>query len=112
MPTALPPGVTTFKITTTAQAGGASSWSPSLPATRSSRRRLDVENGLDKNRIKALKRFEANTTLLGGASASRDKAGKLAVDLEPGTYYAVDVHTRPARRGCRSPWAASTPAPA
>ena len=89
MPTALPPGVTTFKITTTRRQAGLQlvAFAPGYTVEQAT---LDVENGLDKNRIKALKRFEANTTLLGGASASRDKAGKLAVDLEPGTYYAVD----------------------
>ncbi len=84
-----PPGVTTFKITTTRRQAGLQlvAFAPGYTVEQAT---LDVENGLDKNRIKALKRFEANTTLLGGASASRDKAGKLAVDLEPGTYYAVD----------------------
>jgi len=89
MPTALPPGVTTFKITTTRRQAGLQlvAFAPGYTVEQAT---LDVENGLNKNRIKALKRFEANTTLLGGVSASRDKAGKLAVDLEPGTYYAVD----------------------
>ena len=89
MPTALPPGVTTFKITTTRRQAGLQlvAFAPGYTVEQAT---LDVENGLDKNRIKALRRFEANTTLLGGATASRDKAGKLAVDLEPGTYYAVD----------------------
>ena len=81
MPTALPPGVTTFKITTTRRQAGLQlvAFAPGYTVEQAT---LDVENGLDKNRIKALQRFEANTTLLGGASASRDKAGKLAVDLD------------------------------
>ena len=65
MPTALPPGVTTFKITTTRRQAGLQlvALAPGYTVEQAT---LDVENGLDKNRIKALKRFEANTTLLGG----------------------------------------------
>jgi hypothetical protein len=69
MPAVLAPGVTTFKITTTRRTAAfqvlalAPGYTPEQAET-------DVENGLEKGRIKALKRFEANTTLLGTRPAS------------------------------------------
>ena len=53
----------------------------------------DIEKGLDGGNVKAIKRFEANVTLLGGVSATQDKAGKFAVDLPTGDYWALDVNT-------------------
>lgn len=97
MPAVVAPGVTTFKITT-ARRSSALQIISLAPGYTTAQAEADVENGLEKGRLKALKRFEANTTLLGGSTATADKAGKLAVDLEPGTYYALDT----AKTG--SPW--------
>jgi hypothetical protein len=89
MPSVVAPGVSTYKITTTRRRASLQLLSLA-PGYTVEQAETDVENGLEKGRLRALKRFEANTTLLGGATASSDRAGKLAVDLDPGTYYAVD----------------------
>lgn len=91
MPSVVAPGVTTFKITTTRRSSSFQVLALA-PGYTVEQAETDVENGLEKGRLRALKRFEANTTLLGGATASSDRAGKLAVDLDPGTYYALDTN--------------------
>lgn len=90
MPSVVAPGVTTFKITTTRKSSSLQVLGLA-PGYTIEQAEADVDNGLEKGRLKALKRFEANTSLLGGATVSSEKAGKLAVDLEPGSYYAVDT---------------------
>ena len=91
MPSVVAPGVNTYKISTTKRraafqvVGLASGYTVEQAMA-------DVENGLEKNKLKALKRFEANATLLGGTGATRDKAGKLVLDLDPGSYYAVETN--------------------
>jgi len=91
MPSVIAPGVTTFKITTTRRTSSFQVLALA-PGYTVEQAETDVENGLEKGRLKALKRFEANTTLLGGTTASSEKAGKLAVDLDPGSYYALDTN--------------------
>ena len=93
MPTTIQPGVNTFKVTTANKRGSsfqlvqaAAGYSPEDAAR-------DIEKGLDGGNVKAIKRFEANVTLLGGVSATQDKAGKFAVDLATGDYWALDVNT-------------------
>lgn len=90
MPTVVAPGVSTFKITTTRRRSSLQLLALA-PGYTVEQAESDVDNGLEKGRLKALRRFEANVTLLGGATASREKAGKLALDLEPGTYHALDT---------------------
>ena len=90
MPAVVAPGVNTYKITT-ARRSSALQVVALAPGYTTEQADADVVNGLEKGRLKALKRFEANTTLLGGAPATKDKAGKLAIDLAPGTYYALDT---------------------
>jgi hypothetical protein len=90
MPAVVAPGVNTYKITT-ARRSSALQVVALAPGYTTEQADADVVNGLEKGRLKALKRFEANTTLLGGATATKDKAGKLAIDLAPGTYYALDT---------------------
>lgn len=90
MPSVVAPGVSTFKITT-ARKSSAFQLVALAPGYTVEQAEADVENGLEKGRLKALKRFEANATLLGGTPATSDKAGKLAVDLDPGSYYALDT---------------------
>lgn len=97
MPSVVAPGVTTFKITTTRRTSSFQVLALA-PGYTVEQAETDVENGLEKGRLKALKRFEANTTLLGGATATSEKAGKLVVDLDPGSYYALDTN----KNG--SPW--------
>ena len=42
--------------------------------------------------MKAFRRFEDNTTLLGGVSVATGKVGKVTLDLAPGKpYYAADI---------------------
>ncbi len=91
MPSVVAPGVTTFKITT-ARKSSAFQLVALASGYTVEQAEADVENGLEKNRLKALVRFEANATLLGGASATSDTSGKLAVDLDPGSYYALDTN--------------------
>ncbi|MCW2736465.1 hypothetical protein [Nocardioides sp.] len=91
MPSVVAPGVNTFKITTTRR-NASLQLLALVPGYTVEQAEADVENGLEKGRLKALRRFEANTTLLGGATATREKAGKLAIDLEPGSYLALDTN--------------------
>ncbi|MBD3926925.1 hypothetical protein IEZ26_20060 [Nocardioides cavernae] len=91
MPSVVAPGVTTYKISTTKRR--AAFQVLSLATGYSVDQAMaDGNQGLEKNNIKALKRFEANVTLLGGTGATRDKAGKLVLDLEPGTYYGLETN--------------------
>ena len=91
MPSVVAPGATTYKISTTRRR--AAFQVLSLAAGYSVDQAMaDGNKGLEKNNLKALKRFEANVTLLGGAGATRDKAGKLVLDLEPGTYYGLETN--------------------
>ncbi len=90
MPAVVAPGVNTYKITT-ARRSSALQVVALAPGYTTEQADADVVDGLEKGKLKALKRFEANTTLLGGATATKDKAGKLAIDLAPGAYYALDT---------------------
>ena len=97
MPAVVASGVTTFKVTTVRRVSSFQLLAL-VDGYTVEQAQLDVENGLEKGRLKALRRFEAHAVLLGGAPASSDKGGKLAVDLEPGTYYALDT------RKSGAPW--------
>ena len=101
LPSVVAPGVTTYKVTTTKRhaAFQVLSLAPGYTAEQA---QADVENGLEKNRLGALRRFEANATLLGGVTATKDKAGKLVIDLDAGSYYALDTRRR------SGPWTAFT----
>ena len=89
MPTDLRPGVTTFKISSARRAGfqilQAAEGYTKAEAMR------DVEAGLGNNRLKALRRFEANTTLLGGMPSTAKKAATMSVNLDEGSYWALDT---------------------
>ena len=96
MPTTIQPGVNTFKVTTANKRGSAfqlvlpaAGYSPADAAR-------DIEKGLEGGNVNAIKRFEANLTLLGGMLVTKDKAGKLVVDLAPGDYWALDTNTNQA----------------
>jgi hypothetical protein len=90
MPTTLQPGVTTFRITTEAKQSGFQLLQLADGYTLD-QAIDDIDNGLDKGRLKAFKRFEANTTLLGGVNVATGKVGKVTLSLDPGTYYAADI---------------------
>ena len=90
MPTTIQPGVNQFRVTTEAKSSGFQL--VQLAAGYTLDEAIDdIDNGLDKGKMKAFKRFEANTTLLGGVNLEMGKIGKLVVDLEPGSYYAADI---------------------
>jgi len=90
MPSTVQPGVNTFRVTTEAKSSGfqlvqlADGYTLDQAIS-------DIDNGLEKGRMKAFKRFEANTTLLGGVNVMMGRIGKLAVNLAPGSYYAADI---------------------
>jgi hypothetical protein len=52
----------------------------------------DIVAGLGRGRMPALRRLERNTTLHGGVGTTADKAGVVWVDLDPGTYWALDTY--------------------
>ena len=90
MPTTIQPGVSTFRVTTEAKR---SSFQLVQLATGYTLDQAiaDIGAGLEKNKMKALKRFEANVTLLGGVNVEAGKVGKLTVNLPVGSYYAADI---------------------
>lgn len=101
MPGVVAPGANTYKITTTRRSA-AFQVIALAPGYTVAQAQDDIVNGLEKEKLGALRRFEANATLLGGTSATKDKAGKLVLDLEPGTYYALETNKS------RAPWTAFT----
>jgi hypothetical protein len=89
MPTEIRPGVTKFKISS-ARAAGFQILQAAPGYTKAEAMR-DANAGLGKNRLKALKRFEANITLLGGMSSTAKKSATMSLDLDEGSYWAVDT---------------------
>lgn len=92
MPATIQPGVNTFRIT---------SAKPSLfqlvmPAEGYTQEQAaaDIEAGLNKSNVKALKRFEKNVTLYGGAMSTPERPGKLVTRLPAGDYWALDVYRK------------------
>lgn len=89
MPRRLSPGVTTFRIgsrrAATFQVVQAAKGYTKREAAR------DTNAAFNKNDLKALKRFEANLTLLGGVASKPRTPATMSVDLESGHYWAVDV---------------------
>ena len=90
MPTLLQPGVNEFHITSAAKGGSA--FQLALPAAgyTTADAQRDIEKAFEQGKMKHLKRFETNVTLLGGVFAT-DKAATLVVDLDPGSYWALDI---------------------
>lgn len=93
MPTAIQPGVNTFKVTTAHKRG--SSFQLLRPAAgyTAAEAARDIEKGLDGGNVRAIKRFEANVTLLGGTFITTKNAGTLVVDLDLGDHWALDTRT-------------------
>ena len=92
MPTTIQPGVNTFKVTTANKKGSAFQLAQAAAGYTAADAARDIEKGLAGGNVKALKRFEANVTLLGGMDVTKDQAGKLVVDLAAGDYWAVDTN--------------------
>ena len=90
MPPTIQPGVTTFRVTTEAKQSGFQLVQLAAGYTLDAAI-ADIDAGLEKGKIPALKRFEANTTLLGGVNVAMGKVGKLTVNLPAGSYYAADI---------------------
>lgn len=89
MPATLQPGVNEFRVTTEAKSSGFQL--VQLAAGYTLDEAIADIDGFDKGKLKPLKRFEANTTLLGGVNVRPGKVGKLAVNLPVGSYYAADI---------------------
>ena len=85
MPTVIQPGVNTFSVTSAAKKGSAFQLVRPAAGYTPAEAARDIEKGLDGNNIKALKRFEANITLLGGMGVTKDAPNKLVVDLPAGS---------------------------
>ncbi len=96
MPTTIQPGVNTFKVTTANKRGSGFQLVQAAAGYSAADAARDIEKGLDGGNVKAIKRFEANVTLLGGMSVNKGKTGTLVVDLDPGTYWALDTNTNDA----------------
>jgi hypothetical protein len=90
LPTTIQPGVNQFRVTTEAKESGFQLVQLAEGYTLD-QAIGDIDQGLEKGKLKALKRFEAHVTLLGGVNVSAGKVGKLTLDLPVGTYYAADI---------------------
>jgi hypothetical protein len=90
MPTTIQPGVNQFRVTTEAKQSGFQLVQLAEGYTLD-QAIADIDAGLEKGKIKALKRFEASVTLFGGVNVPSGKIGKLTVNLPVGTYYAADI---------------------
>jgi hypothetical protein len=90
LPATVQPGVNQFRVTTEAKSSGFQLLQLADGYTLDAAI-ADIDNGLEKGKMKAFKRFEANTTLLGGVNLLKGKVGKVTVSLAPGTYYAADI---------------------
>ena len=90
MPATIQPGVNQFRVTTEAKQSGFQLVQFAAGYTLDEAI-ADIDAGLEKGKIKALRRFEANATLLGGVNVAAGKIGKLTIDLPAGSYYAADI---------------------
>lgn len=90
LPATIQPGVNQLRVTTEARSSAFQLLQLAAGYTLD-QAIADIDNGLDKGRMGAFRRFEANVTLLGGITILPGRIGKVTLDLEPGTYYAADV---------------------
>ena len=90
MPATIQPGVNQFRVTTEAKRSGFQLLQLAAGYTLD-QAIADIDAGLENNKLRALRRFEANVTLFGGVNVSSGKVGKLTVDLPVGSYYAADI---------------------
>jgi hypothetical protein len=90
LPATIQPGVTEFRVTTEAKRSNFQLAQLAAGYTLD-QAIADIDAGLEKGKVKALKRFEAHVTLFGGVNITAGKIGKVAVNLPAGSYYAVDT---------------------
>ena len=90
LPTTLQPGVNEFSVSTEAKKSGFQLLQLAEGYTLD-QAIADIEQGLNKGKMKPFKRFEANATLLGGTNVTPGDSGTVAVSLPVGTYYATDI---------------------
>ena len=86
---AISPGLTTFEITSARPAGFQIVQAAKGYTKREAMR--DIALSFSKNNMKAFKRFEKNIKLYGGMPSSPKKPATLRVDLDEGTYWALDT---------------------
>lgn len=89
MPTTIQPGVNKFSVKVAKP--GSFQLVQTAPGYTTDMATADIAAGLEKGDAKAQKRFEENTTLLGGVTAFPGTTGKLVVDLPAGDYLALDT---------------------
>jgi len=97
MPATLQPGVNEFSITSTAKGGSAFQLAMPAAGYTPDEANRDIEKGLDQGKVRHIKRFEANVTLLGGVEAD-ETADTLVVSLDAGSYWAIDTNTSKASK--------------
>ena len=90
MPATIQPGVNEFRVTTEAKSSGFQLVQLAAGYTLD-QAIADIDAGLEKGKVKALKRFEAHVTLFGGVNVASGRIGKLTVNLPVGSYYAADI---------------------
>lgn len=92
MPTTVQPGVNKFKVTSAKRSGfQIISLHEGYTVDQAE---ADIKEGLDGGKLKALRRFEANVTLIGGVASVPGKTARFWVDLAPGSYIALDTMAR------------------
>ena len=89
MPTEIRPGVSKFTISSR-RAAGFQILQAAEGYTKAEALR-DIQAAFSKNNMRALRRFEANMRLLGGAPSSARRPATMSVDLDEGTYWALDT---------------------
>jgi hypothetical protein len=89
MPGRLRPGVTDFVVRSRRRAG----FQLARPVAGYTRREAarDINRALNRNNLRALRRFEANVQLLGGVSSRRGEPATFTVRLPRGRYWAMDT---------------------
>jgi hypothetical protein len=89
MPRELRPGVTELTITS-ARVAGLQLARPAEGYTKRQAAR-DINRAFNHDNMRALRRFEDNTTLLGGMPTTRAEVATVTVRLRRGTYWALDT---------------------
>ena len=92
MPGSIRPGVTTFKVTSR-RAASFQILQPA-PGYTAGEATRDANAAFTRNDLRALRRFEANTTLLGGIASLPNRPARMSVRLPKGSYWALDVSPR------------------
>jgi hypothetical protein len=89
MPTTLPPGISKFVVSSVK--AGAFQLVTADPGYTPEKAAADINAAFGKNDMKALKRFENRTTLLGGVSSPAGGTGTGWMNLPTGTVWALDT---------------------